>query len=137
MSATSAQHATQLLLAGSLSCSEDSAGNSLAGGACGSVMAGSGGGASVSTGGGVVIGIGSGAGLGAAAFFLGFAFFTLRLAFFFAPFFALPFFGKQSHRPIVEVELVIKLARTSRGRLQSRVNRHRRKVARVSTDAHP
>jgi hypothetical protein len=45
-----------------------------------------------------------------AAFFFGTAFFTIRLAFFFAPFFALPFFGKQSHRRIVEVILVIKLA---------------------------
>ena len=62
-------------------------------------MVGSGGG--VSTGG--VIIIGCGAGLGA-AFFLGFAFFTIRLAFFFAPFFVLPFFGKYSHRPIVELE---------------------------------
>jgi hypothetical protein len=53
--------------------------------------------------------IGSGAGLGA-AFFLGLAFFAILFAFFFAPFFALPFLAKQSHRRIVEVKLVIKLA---------------------------
>jgi hypothetical protein len=53
---------------------------------CASVLAGSGGGAS----GGIAIG--SGAGLGA-AFFLGLAFFAIRLAFFFAPFFAVRFFA--------------------------------------------
>jgi hypothetical protein len=45
-----------------------------------------------------IISIGLGAGF-AAIFFLGLAFFAVRLAFFFAPFFALRFFGKRSHRP--------------------------------------
>jgi hypothetical protein len=110
------------LLVESLSSSEDSsvAGQSVVEGGIDSVIDGSEGEASLSTGGGFITGIGAGADLGA-TFFLAFAFFTLRLAFFFAPFFALPFFGKQLHRPIVEVELVIKLARTSRGRLQNRV----------------
>jgi hypothetical protein len=72
-------------------------------------MVGAGGGASASTGGVIGIVIGFGVGLGA-AFFLGLAFFTIRLAFFFAPFFVFPFFAKQSHRRIVEVKLVIKLA---------------------------
>jgi hypothetical protein len=73
-------------------------------------------------GGGVSVGTGSEGGISSAAgaivagagfgiaFFLGFAFFTMRFAFFFAPFLGLPFFGKHSHRRIVEVELVIKLA---------------------------
>jgi hypothetical protein len=65
---------------------------------------GSEGGVSVAAGGAI---IGSGAVLGA-AFLFGFAFFAIRLAFFFAPFFVLRFCGKYSHRPIVELKLVIK-----------------------------
>jgi hypothetical protein len=58
-------------------------------------------------------GIGSGACIdaGPTAFFLAFVFLlTIRFAFFFAPFLALRLTAKQSHRPIVEAETVIKLA---------------------------
>jgi len=71
-------------LTGDYTLCEDSEDHSDAGGA--SVLAGSGGGAA----GGIAIG--SGAGLGA-AFFFGLAFFAIRLAFFFAPFFAVRFFA--------------------------------------------
>lgn len=66
------------------------------------------------SGGGAII-VGFGAAMGA-AFFLGLAFFlaifflAIRLAFFFAPFLAFRFLGKQSHRCNDEVKAVISFA---------------------------
>jgi hypothetical protein len=50
--------------------------------------------------------MGAGGGFGI-IFFLGLAFFTVRFAFFFAPFFIARFLAKQLHRSIVTVPLVI------------------------------
>jgi len=67
-------------------------------------------------GGGVISGCGIGSdvitgALPGAFFFLAFAFrLTIRFAFFFAAFFGLRLAAKQSHRPIVDAETVIKLA---------------------------
>lgn len=60
-------------------------------------------------GGGVGSALGAAIGLGLGRFAL-FAFlFIVRLAFFFAPFFAFRLAGKQSHRLIVEAKMVIKV----------------------------
>jgi len=80
------------------------------------------GGATIS-GSGAVSGTIAGAG---AFFFLAFAFrLIVRFAFFFAPFFALRL-AKQEHRHIVEVEMVIKLPGSFRGRTKNRSRLTRR-----------
>ncbi len=56
------------------------------------------------------------------AFFFGFAFFfAIRFAFFFAPFLAFRFLAKQSHRPIVEVPVVISSSRNRMAQKQLHV----------------